>query len=104
MTAGSNGAKRTLQVVPPGVVASVALAVGRRPGLWPVAARQLWGMRAPAWWRRAPFLPVPPADYAAFRIQTMYGGAGVMPDGARPHAAADIVGWLAWARSERTRR
>jgi hypothetical protein len=25
------------------------------------------------WWRRAPFLPVPPREYLLFRLHTMYG-------------------------------
>jgi hypothetical protein len=45
------------------------------------------------WWRRPPFLPVPAADYLAFRLQTMYGGPG---DGSP--APADVVRWLEWAK------
>lgn len=71
----------------------------RRPALWPIALRQAVRTTPPGWWRRPPFRPGPPSDYAAFRFQTMYGGVGTPAD-AGPAAADDLVGWLAWARRE----
>jgi hypothetical protein len=46
------------------------------------------------WWRRPPFLPVPPRAYLRFRIQTQYG-----TDGAP--SAADLVTYLEWCRAQR---
>ena len=72
----------------------IAVAVGRRPRLWPVALRQ-WRRTTPAgWWRRAPFLPVPSREYLRFRILTQYG------DSESDVSAADVVNYLAWCRSQ----
>jgi hypothetical protein len=73
--------------------ASLVVAIGRHPGLWSTAARQAVRMAPNGWWRRPPFLPVPAADYLAFRLQTMYGGPGDTSP-----APADVVRWLEWAK------
>lgn len=70
------------------------LAVARHPGLWPTAVRQVRRLAAPGWWRRAPFLPLPPADYLRFRLQTAYGG-----DGRGPMRADDLLAYLRWCRA-----
>jgi hypothetical protein len=71
-------------------------AVAARPGLWPVALRQLLRLAGPGWWRRPPFLPVPPTDYRRFRLQTQYG------DPRHPVEAADVVRYLDWCRRWRS--
>ncbi len=64
----------------------------RRPGLWPVALRQ-WRRLVPSgWWRRWPFLPVPPAEYLRFRKLTQYG------DSDAAVSAVDVVNYLRWCR------
>ena len=68
-----------------------ASAVARRPGLWPVAAREVWRLRRPGWARRAPFLPLPDADWVRWRLSTAYGDDAA-PDG------RDLVVWLDWRR------
>ena len=65
------------------------LAVLVRPRLWWVAIRQTARLARPAWWRRAPFLPLPPADYLRFRLETAYG-AVVAPE------PRDLVAYLDW--------
>jgi hypothetical protein len=50
----------------------------------------------PGWWRRPPFLPRPDPDYLAFRLETMYGGAGPGPP-----AGTDVVAYLRWCRGYR---
>ena len=69
-----------------------ASAVLRHPALWPVALRQVRRLAAPGWWRRSPFLPLPPRDYLRFRMVTQYGDSERAPD---PH---DVLNYLAWCR------
>jgi hypothetical protein len=68
-------------------------AVARHPSLWWTALVQARRLTPRAWWRRAPFLPVPDASYVRFRLQTMYGDAD------RPPEPADVVTYLRWCRS-----
>lgn len=71
---------------------SVVGAVARHPSLWPTALRQ-WKRTVPSgWWRRAPFLPVPPAEYVEFRLLTQYG------DNHHAPAADDVLHYLRWCR------
>jgi len=72
---------------------SAGAAVARHPSLWLTAFRQALVVAAPGWWRRRPFLPLPPADYLRFRLQTAYGGAGE-----RPPEPDDLVTYLRWCR------
>jgi hypothetical protein len=63
------------------------------PSLWATGLRQVRRLARPGWWRRRPFLPVPPPDYLHFRMETAYGGAGDQ----RP-PAEDLVTYLRWCR------
>lgn len=45
----------------------------RRPTLIPSLLRAGWRFRARDWWRRPPFLPVPPRSYMAWRNETAFG-------------------------------
>jgi hypothetical protein len=65
------------------------LAVATRPALWWVALRQTGRIARERWWRRAPFLPLPDADYLRFRLETAYGEVTAP----RPE---DLVGYLEW--------
>jgi hypothetical protein len=69
-------------------------AIALRPRLWWVAVRQAARIARPNWWRRAPFLPIPNADYLRFRLETAYG-AVVAP---KP---ADLVSYLEWCANVR---
>jgi len=53
-------------------------------------------MARPRWWRRAPYLPVPPPDYVRFRVETAYGTGSTAP------APRDLVAYLDWC-SDATR-
>ena len=65
-----------------------ALALLKRPDLWPAALRLV----PPGWWRRWPPLPLPPEGYRRFRTETMYGADGRLePD--------DLVLYLQWCRA-----
>lgn len=75
-----------------GWMVAVVFAVVRRPRLWGTAVRQVRRLAPTGWWRRAPFLPLPTADYLRFRFQTAYGDADVLPP------VADVVTYLAWCR------
>jgi hypothetical protein len=66
-----------------------------RPHLWAVAVRQARRLRRRGWYRAAPFLPVPDPAYMKFRSVTAYGG-----DGTTPPAAADVLTYLEWCRSQ----
>lgn len=75
---------------------SVAVRLGAallaRPSLWGTAARLGRRSIPRRWWRSAPYLPVPPRDYLAFRLQTQYGSEP--PDSLRH----DFVEYLEWCR------
>lgn len=71
---------------------SVAVAVLRRPSLWPTAARVARRTATRGWWKRAPFLPVPSGDYLRFRMVTQYGDADRLPD------VDDALAYLEWCR------
>lgn len=76
-----------------GWMARTAFAVGRHPGLWATALRQISVLAVPGWWRRSPHLPLPDPAYLRFRSQTMYGDAARQPD------PADVVTYLQWCRA-----
>jgi hypothetical protein len=52
----------------------------RRPSLLRAALGAAWHFRARDWYRRPPFLPLPPADYLDWRLHTAFGDAGERPD------------------------
>ena len=74
---------------------AVAVAIVRRPRLWPAAARQARVLVPPGWWRRRPFLPVPDRAWLRFRMTTAYGDAGAAID------VEDLLTWLAWTDTTR---
>jgi hypothetical protein len=74
-------------------VAAVARALGRRPDLWPAAARQAVRLVPRRWWRRPPFLPLPDRGWLRFRLEAQYGG-----DGTGPVRPEDLVAFLEWCR------
>jgi hypothetical protein len=51
----------------------------RRPGVIPHALGAMWAFRDRRWYRKAPFLPLPPRDYLAWRMETAYGDADWVP-------------------------
>lgn len=62
----------------------------RRPTLIPSLLRAGWRFRARDWWRRPPFLPLPPRAYMAWRNETAFGSAEVQ---ATPDALARYLEW-----------
>ena len=51
-----------------------------------------WAFRRRAWWRRAPFLPVPDPTYLRWRMYTAYGDELAVPP------AIDVVRFARWRR------
>jgi len=54
--------------------------------------RLAWSFRARAWYRRPPFLPLPPRDYLAWRMFTAYGDEHAVPP------LEDVVRFARWRR------
>ena len=74
----------------------VRLAVGRPTMVVPLLSAA-WRFRARDWYRRAPFLPLPPRQYLAWRLHTAYGDQRYLP------AAGEIERYLRWASHMRVR-
>ena len=69
----------------------------RRPRLVAPLLGAAWRFRARGWYRRAPFLPLPPPSYLAWRLHTAFG------DEARAPAPAELERYLRWAAWMRAR-
>ena len=54
--------------------------------------RLAWSFRARGWWRRAPFLPLPPREYLRWRMFTAYGDETAVPP------LEDVVRFARWRR------
>lgn len=55
--------------------------------------RAAWRFRRRDWYRRPPFLPLPPAEYLEWRLETAYGGADRLPD---PSELRRYLRWTRW--------
>ena len=69
----------------------------RRPLLIPTLLATAWAFRARGWYRRPPFLPLPPVDYLRWRMDTAYGD----PDASPP--AEELARFVTWAAAMRRR-
>lgn len=70
-----------------------------RPRLLGSLLRAAWRFRARGWWRRPPFLPLPPREYLDWRMHTAYG------EGDRDPSTDELSRFVRWAnRLYRTRR
>ncbi|MBI3081441.1 MAG: hypothetical protein HYY94_00725 [Gemmatimonadetes bacterium] len=54
--------------------------------------RVLWAFRARQWYRRPPFLPLPPAAYIRWRMYTAYGDEAAVPP------LEDVIRFARWRR------
>jgi len=54
--------------------------------------RLTWSFRARDWYRRPPFLPLPPRDYVRWRMFTAYGDEDTVPP------LEDVVRFARWRR------
>lgn len=72
-------------------------AVLRRPDLIPALLGAAWAFRARDWYRRFPFLPLPPRRYLRWRLETAYGDPEAVPP------VDELARYLRWARRMRRR-
>ena len=79
---------------PSAVIRCTAL-IAIRPSLWATAWRQYRSALPRRWWKRRPFVPIPPADYVRFRLQTQYGDAD------HHIATVDVINYLLWCKLQR---
>ncbi len=54
--------------------------------------RTVWAFRARQWYRRPPFLPIPPREYIRWRMYTAYGDEEAIPP------VEDVVRFATWRR------
>jgi hypothetical protein len=66
-----------------------------RPGLAADLLRVAWRFRARDWYRRPPFLPLPPSEYVRWRMHTAYGDEAAIPP------AADVERYARWVGRQR---
>jgi hypothetical protein len=64
----------------------------RQPGLIGALAGAAWRFRAAGWYRRLPFLPLPPPEYLAWRLETAFGDRSAVP------SAHELRRYLRWTR------
>jgi hypothetical protein len=69
----------------------VGALAARRPRLVPTLLAAAWKFRARDWYRRPPFLPLPPADYVAWRLYTAFGSETALPE------ERQLAAYLRWA-------
>ena len=68
-----------------------------RPALLALMVRVGWRFRRRDWYRRWPFLPLPPADYLAWRLHTAFGDESRLP------STDEIEVYLRWAQRAQKR-
>lgn len=73
------------------LIVALALRSLRRPSLGVDLLRVAWRFRRRGWYRRIPFLPLPPREYLRWRMLTAYGD----PDAVPP--ADDVERYARWA-------
>lgn len=54
--------------------------------------RLVWSFRARDWYRRVPFLPLPPREYIRWRMFTAYGDEQAVPP------LEDVIRFARWRR------
>lgn len=68
----------------------------RHPTLAAALLRVAWRFRARHWYRRPPFLPLPPREYVRWRMHTAYGEYDAVPP------AEDVVRYARWVARQRS--
>ncbi|HKW39659.1 MAG TPA: hypothetical protein VJN39_00290 [Gemmatimonadales bacterium] len=70
----------------------LALRAAVNPRLALDLVRLAWSFRARGWYRRLPFLPLPPREYLRWRMFTAYGDEQAVPP------LVDVVRFARWRR------
>jgi hypothetical protein len=76
-----------------GLAVRLALRAAINPRLAADLLRTVWAFRRRAWWRQAPFLPIPDREYLRWRMYTAYGDESAIPP------VRDVVGFARWRRT-----
>ena len=76
----------------PALTVRLALRALVNPRLALDLVRLVWSSRARDWYRRAPFLPLPPREYVRWRMFTAYGDAAAVPP------LDDVIRFARWRR------
>ena len=76
----------------PALAARLAVRGLLNPRLALDLVRLAWSFRARAWYRRPPFLPLPPRAYLEWRMFTAYGDEHAVPP------LEDVVRFARWRR------
>lgn len=76
----------------PALYARLALRALVSPRVALDLARLTWSFRALDWYRRPPFLPLPPRDYMRWRMLTAYGDESAVP------SVEDVIAFARWRR------
>lgn len=74
------------------LIARLALRAVIQPRLAVDLLRLTWSFRARGWYRRPPFLPLPPPEYMRWRMFTAYGDEAAVPP------VEDVVRFARWRR------
>ena len=74
------------------LTAALALRAAVNPRLALDLLRLAWSFRARGWWRRPPFLPLPPREYVRWRMFTAYGDENAVPP------LHDVIRFARWRR------
>lgn len=75
-----------------GLTLRLTLRAAVNPRLARDLLRVLWAFRARHWYRRPPFLPLPPAEYVRWRMYTAYGDEAAVP------SVDDVIRFARWRR------
>ena len=79
----------------PRLAAALAARALVNPALAADLLRVAWRFRSRRWFRRAPFLPLPPREYVRWRMHTAYGDHDAVPP------VEDVVRYARWVGRQR---
>jgi hypothetical protein len=80
----------------PRLALALAVRALANPALAADLLRVAWRFRARRWYRRPPFLPLPPREYVRWRMHTAYGDHDAIPP------AEDVVRYARWVGRQRS--
>lgn len=98
---GSNGLRGSLRERKASLYLRTAGLALRRPRTIPHLLRAAWAFRARDWYRRSPFIPLPPESYMRWRLETAYGDPNAEPG---DDAMERYLAWGTRMRREMRRR